>query len=343
MMPMRRMVLAFLCACVLALLPGRSVGAPGKRGLSRAEQEANALTDRANDLQQRGFINEAIRYCQEALALDPVPRRHRNLALLLEQAGRLAEALAEYQRFQRDQMGEIPEYRQDVAERIESLIARLGAVVLLPLPGPSSLPVDVGRFTEPVMVRLVEAESDRPTCLLVRSPGPVPASRRYLCQPGGVHAELRVAGQIAATRRVEVVAGKEQPVEFQPRVEVTVRSSRPRPVLTLDQAPLAVPAPGPRAPGNSQTLTLTLPLLLGAHELRAQDAKEVLLRRFSLREGTPQMVELQFSRRRPWLPWVIGGAAVLCAAGIAVGVGVALSQPQPVPPDLILPPPALGR
>src|SRR5579883_2846213 len=76
--------------------------------LSPAAQRATDLTQRAYELQKEGKRNDAIRLYQEALAADPLPKRHRNLAIPLEQAGRLAEALREYWAFQRDELGEPP-------------------------------------------------------------------------------------------------------------------------------------------------------------------------------------------------------------------------------------------
>lgn len=321
---------------------------PAPPPLSPSAERATQLTERAYELQRQGRLNDAIRAYEEALAADPLPKRHRNLGIPLEQAGRLVEALRQYWLFQRDERGEPPENRQDVAERVARLLPRL-ARLQAPPPSPSELGEDVTPA-----VRVPTALSERPRCLAASeqppeagaagpaaepvapaapprlAPAAVPGV--YLCEPGPVEVELLLRGAVVASRRVTVAAGRPAEVRFAPRAPLRLRGNRERPSLAVDGAPLPLPP--------SVRLPVDVPLLLGAHELVARDGREVLRRAFTVREGQGAEVELRFSPRRTWLWFVIGGAA-LAAAGVAAGVG-AYAATRPAPPggaDITLPPP----
>ena len=103
---------------------------PADAALLQRQDRATELTERAYKLQRKGAVNDAIKLYQEALSLDPLPKRFYNLGIPLEQAGRLAEALSAYRSFQRDDQGELPEYRKEVDERIDALVRRLGRVTV---------------------------------------------------------------------------------------------------------------------------------------------------------------------------------------------------------------------
>jgi hypothetical protein len=320
---MRAAALFVIGTFALASAPGGALaldrerrGKPPQVPMTAAGRKAVELTERAYELQRQGALNDAIRLYEEALALEPLPKRHRNLAIPLEQAGRFAEALREYWLFERDALGEPEAHREDVAERVARLLPRLGQVEL-------ALPKEAHEAQ--AEARLLEAGGDRPRCVAQRGKEQV-----YLCHPGTVAAELRIRGQVVARRQAEVRAGGRAALRFVLQGEVRISANRPRPEVLIDGAPLRLPGP----------LPVTVPALLGGHELVARDGQEVLRQRFLLREGAPAAVELRFAPSRRWVYFVIGGAA-LVAAGVGAGVAgwAATRPPPPGGADLRLDPP----
>lgn len=322
---MRAAALFVIGSFVLASAPGGALaldrerrGKPAGVPSTAAGRKAVELTERAYELQRQGALNDAIRLYEEALALEPLPKRHRNLAIPLEQAGRWAEALREYWLFERDALGEPEAHREDVAERVARLLPRLGQVEVV-------LPPEAQEVPGQVEARVVQAGGDRPRCVLARG-----RERIYLCHPGTVEGELRIRGQAAARRTVEVRAGGRAALRFVLQGEVRISANRPRPEVIIDGAPLRLPGP----------LPVTVPVLLGGHELVAREGQEVLRQRFLVQEGRPAAVELRFASSRRWVYFVIGGAA-LVAAGIGAGVAgwAATRPPPPGGADLRLDPP----
>ncbi len=314
---------------------------PPDVSLEQRQQKAADLTERAYKLQRKGAVNDAIQLYQEALGLDPLPKRYYNLGIPLEQAGRLAEALSAYRHFQRDDQGELPEYRQEVDQRIADIIKQLGRVSVAANPDDEVT----------VMVRLVESTGDRPSCVAdaaVKEAGRI--SVGYLCQPGQVHAELLINGQAVAAKETRIVAAGAARVDFVSRSPVRFSGNRKRVMLLLDKVdregpkaprsidwpPLSLSAPrtidreGPKAPRSIDgpllslsapvKLPLSVPLLPGAHEVEARDGRDVVVRRFTVLEGQPESVDLHFPPSRRWVPWVIGGAVVVVAAAVVLGV-----------------------
>jgi hypothetical protein len=290
--------------------------APIDRDLELRRQKATELTDRAYRLQRKGAMNDAIQLYQEALALDPLPKRYYNLGIPLQESGRLAEALRAFRSFQRDDLGELPEYRHEVDERIAALCQKLGTVIV-------SAPLDE---EVKVSVRLFESTGDRPRCVADPAAGlssqPGIAAVGYLCQEGLVRAELLIGDKGVAERNARAVAGSVVRLSFSPRSPVTISANRSPLSLQLDAGetgPNPQGRPGLVAPPPVK-VPMVIPLLVGGHELLAWDGKDVLSRRFTVQEGMPTEVDLRFPLSRRFVPWLIGGVAVAVAVGVVLGV-----------------------
>lgn len=292
-----------------------------------AAREATRLTGEAYEQQRRGALNDAIKLYQQAAELDPLPKRFRNLAVPLEQAGRLVEALAAYRRFQRDAQGELPQNQKDVDERVAALLLRLGTLTVTL---PSDPEAEVG-------LRVPAAEASPPTdlrgALAAGSADTHPRclkddALRYLCQPGPVTAQLLLGGQVVATRTVQVQAQAQSELRFSTRALVRIESNRGQPRLLLDKTPLVLTPP--------IRLPVTLPLLLGRHVLYGQDGREQVEQPFTVSEGqrAAQVVRLEFRPSRRWIWGVVAGGAVVVGA-VALGLAFGL-PPRPGGADVIV-------
>ncbi|MCS6915474.1 MAG: bacterial transcriptional activator domain-containing protein [Myxococcales bacterium] len=316
------LIVAVLCGGACLLSPAVGDARPWEPPPLPEAVRATELTERAYELQRRGALNDAIRLYEEALRVDPLPKRHRNLAIPLEQAGRLVEALRQYWRFQRDERGEPPEHRADVAERVARLLPRLGRIRI------AALSTEV-----PATVRVPAALAERPRCLSAAerssdAPPPPGTPAEYLCEPGRVEVELLLQGRPVARRSLRLDAGQTAEVHFTLQAPVHLRSNRPRPEVELDGVPLMTPLPA------------TVHLLLGPHVVVARDRAEQVRRVFTVHEGSTTTVELRFRPRRTWIGYV-AGAAGLVAGALIVGIS-AYAATRPAPPggaDITLPPP----
>lgn len=315
------------------LLPAWSAHAAGNTDAEAAAREATRLTERAYELQRRGALNEAVQLYRQAAAVEPLPKRFRNVAVPLEQAGRLCEALGYYRRFQRDAQGEPAEHRADVEERVAALLPRLATLTV-------QVPADPDAAAQ-VRVPTTEAPgapdpsaspeaAPRPRCLR-------DGENLWRCEPGPLTVELLVNDHPAASRPVTLRAGTTTTLAFPLRAPVALSSNRPRPTLTLDGAPLPLARPLPQ----------TVPLLLGSHVLVARAGREELQRRFVVKEpgepaGTaggnaPFALRLDFKPSRAWVWGVVAGGAVV-VAGVAVGVALGLPH-RPGGADVVVPSP----
>ena len=135
-----------------------------------------------------------------------------------------------------------------------------------------------------------------------------------------------------------VEAGGAAQLSFVARAPVRITSNRDRVALRLDKADrpgLSLAAP--------LKLPVTLPLLLGGHELFGKEGRDSAVQTFRVQEATSAtagavtVVELRFPPSRKWVPWVIAGAAVAVAG--AVVLAVTLSPAPAGGADVILPAP----
>lgn len=319
-------------AIVLAAADDAGAERPHRVRPQSPAERASELTGEGYELQRQGRLNDAIQLYKEALRQDPQPKRYRNLGLPLEQAGRLAEALAAFWQFQRDGSGEPAEDQKDVAARVERILPRLGAVVVTLAP----LSADEGA----ARVVLLQAGGDRPRCVpdAAGRASALPgrgAGQRYLCEPGSVHADLYVGDEKVASREVTAGAHVEARIDFSVRGPVRIQGNRSRATLVLDRQPLQ-PAPS--------RLPLTLTLTLGTHMLSASAGRDRVEQRFRVPEDRgaagPNVVDLRFPPSRKWIFWAAGTAAVLLGTGVLLGV--LLQSAPPAGADVVLPRPGAG-
>jgi tetratricopeptide (TPR) repeat protein len=205
----------FLVAALLATLAAAPVSA------DRLELEAKALFNEGTRLVERGEFAAAAQLFRTAYARFPNPTILWNLAAVLEQLGRLAEAADTYEQF-------IRHPRTDQAKRIK------GAQAL------ALLEVQIGKL---------KIEVTEPDCRVVLDGTEIGTGMTFVVRldPGSHDVVAEKAGLASAAAKVDVVAGGERTVTLRPGAP-RVAPVAPAPTAVESPAPTATPEPASAAP-----------------------------------------------------------------------------------------------